>query len=224
MNAAPAERVSPDVTAQLRVELDAVDARLGGVADRRQAVQIEKRELEVVPVLAEDRAIEAEPAAPRGLQADLVVLQVVRLVRRERRCAVHAARPEAFRPGGVDHLLIAKAVGSVELEDRILLVDALVEILAGCRATLVHERHKAGLVEACIARQVRAQRLAVAAAAAEIIGDSRSILRASSPPRSSARRQSASARRSRPSSPRRRSHCRGRCAPARSARSCPPSR
>ena len=56
------------------VRLDAVDARLLAFVDDRQAVLAEERELEVVPVLREQRAVPAQAVArPRRLPADLVV-------------------------------------------------------------------------------------------------------------------------------------------------------
>ena len=156
-----------------RVHLDAVDARLVGVAGCRQAVLAEERELEVVPVLREHRAVEAQPvAAPRRLPADLVVREEVRQVRRHGADAVDAARPEASDQVAYTICSSSNLYGSVELADRVLLVDALVEVLARRRAGLVDERHPARRIEAIVARtQVAAQRLAVPAAAAEAVGE-----------------------------------------------------
>ena len=68
--------------------------RLAGVLDDRQAVLAEERELEVVPLLREQRAVPAQVAAPGRLPADLVVVQEVRQIRRD------GGEADSRRPAG----------------------------------------------------------------------------------------------------------------------------
>jgi hypothetical protein len=73
------------------------------------ALAMRVRPLEVIPVLAEDRAVVAQViVGPGSLPADLIVLQEVRLVRRQVTDAVDAAGPEALRVGGVYQAVVVK--------------------------------------------------------------------------------------------------------------------
>ena len=70
---------------QPRVELDAADARIGAVMHLGEAVLTQERELEVLPFLLIDRAVEPQLLAEEGrLEPDLVVGEVIGRVGRDR--------------------------------------------------------------------------------------------------------------------------------------------
>ena len=116
------------------VAFDADHPRLAGVADDGQRVRPQERELEVLPVLVEHRAVEPQAVLqPRGLPADLVIGQVVGLIRRQVAVAVDAAGPEAGGDRAVDQLALVQAVGGVDLVGRPVGLDRLVEVGAGPR-------------------------------------------------------------------------------------------
>jgi hypothetical protein len=75
--------------------------RRAGVLDDRQprAARRQERELDVVSLLEEQRAVETETVRPRGLPAELVVRQVVGLVRHFA-VAIDAARRQDDRRHG----------------------------------------------------------------------------------------------------------------------------
>ena len=115
------------------VRLEAADARLVRVLDLGEAVLAEDRELEVLPVLLKDRAVpEQVVIEPLGLPAELVVVEIVGLVRRQRRAPVDAARTEALRPCRVDHLVRVELVREVRLAEEVVFARALVEVAARC--------------------------------------------------------------------------------------------
>src|SRR6185369_14364720 len=81
---------------EVDVGLGAVDAGVAGVADLGEGVQPQGRELDVVPVVHEQGAVEPQPVVqPGGLPADLVVHQPVGRIGRDGAPAVDAAGPEA---------------------------------------------------------------------------------------------------------------------------------
>src|SRR5437016_9717762 len=118
----------------LDAALEARDTGAGAVLDDGDAVDAEERVLEVVPVLAEDGAIQTQaPVEQLRLPADLVVLQEIGAVARDagRGRAVHTARSEALGVSRVDHRLRHELVGEVDAWHGAVISDALRQISAG---------------------------------------------------------------------------------------------
>src|SRR5215469_2709790 len=111
--------------------LHAGNPRRAGIGDARQAVGSEERELEVLPVLEEDCAVVAQVIVePGSLPAKLVVLQVVRLVRRQITDTVDAAGAVALRVREVNETLGVEFVRQGDLRRGAGALGALVEAQA----------------------------------------------------------------------------------------------
>ena len=112
-----------------------VGRSLPGVLDNRESVAVRRqaRELHLVPVLEEDRAVEPQGSIePRRLPASFVVGQVVRIVRRISAVAIDAARPVALGVGEIRHSVGVEAVGQIDLGRVARIAGVLVEVDAGC--------------------------------------------------------------------------------------------
>ncbi len=118
------------------VAFKAPNARLSGIGDDRNRLWAEESELEILPVLPIQRAVEVELVVePSRFPAQLIVGQVVRLVRRRLNTvdvdAIDATRPEAIRPRRVDHVVVVDAPGRVQLVREAILRGLLVQVGAG---------------------------------------------------------------------------------------------
>src|ERR1700730_11486091 len=115
--------------------LGSLDARGARVADDGKGVLTEEAELEVLPILPEERAVHTQVVVePGGLEPQLVVLEEVRVVRGQRRirwslrATIDAARPEALRHGRVHHVVRIELVGQVEFGRRAVLLDLVGQV------------------------------------------------------------------------------------------------
>src|SRR6185437_12351244 len=102
------------------------------VVDFGERIQPQERELEVLPFVEIEIAVEAQGVVePRRLPADFIIDERIGLVGRNRAAPVDAARTEAGGPRCIEHFSVVELVAQVPLIGRAMLRNALVEVGAG---------------------------------------------------------------------------------------------
>ena len=135
-----------------QLALDALGLGVADVQDRGDAVQALYAQLNVVPFLPEDGAVEAERVlSPGGLPAQFIVGQLVRRVRNDSDAAIVAAWPVAGRIGGVHHALGVELVLQVDPMGFAVVRHSLVGVDAG-PARIVRRGRKASWLRRCVNR------------------------------------------------------------------------